>query len=87
MIEIPQKGLWDVKVHTSQVKNPDVTAKLIVVIYGDKGRSAEIPLNESPIKLKRGQTEQFQVCLHWVLNPVLCKLKSTSVLVTPADHN
>ena len=60
---VAEKGLWMVKTTTSQKKNSEHSSDVVMVIYGDKGKSEELPLvNEQPHpKYQPGQTDEFQV--------------------------
>ena len=62
-LELSKGNPFKVKVSTGKHKNASPGAQVVMVIYGDKGKSEEIPLGEDPKKnLKSGETEEYDVC-------------------------
>lgn len=53
---------WQVWVYTSDVKNAGTDSNVTMVIYGDKGKSDDIPLENKGDTFEQGQMDMFQVC-------------------------
>ena len=70
-LDVSSGNPWKVKATTVQHKNASPGAQVVMVIYGDKGKSEELPIGEDPKNsLKPGETEEYDVCHIFTLMPV-----------------
>lgn len=51
---------WQAWVFTSDIANAGTDANVYLVIYGDKGKSDDIPLQNKGNTFERGQTDTFR---------------------------
>ena len=67
---VVEKGLWEVLTITGEEEEDDAgnAAEVVIVIYGEKGKSAQLPLVNDQENYKPGQTDRFQVRMQYGSN-------------------
>ena len=78
LVEIP----YEVAIHTGDVRGAGTDANVILVLYGEKGKSDEFKLRNKTDNFERAKVDKFKVCsLHFT--PFCCTLLHYS---TPKDQ-
>lgn len=55
------KNVWEVSVYTSNKKNAGTDANVFLMLYGDRGKSDEIPLQAKGKAFESGQCDKFVI--------------------------
>ena len=55
------ENIWNVSVHTSDLRGAGTDANVFFVLYGDKGKSEEIELANESNNFERGNVDNFKV--------------------------
>ena len=64
VLDISPGNRWKVLLTTVKQKNASPGSQVVIVLYGDKGRSDELPLGDDPKNCyKPGETEEYEVML------------------------
>lgn len=63
------KNVWNVAVHTSDIRGAGTDANVFMVLYGDKGKSEEIPLRNKTDNFERGNVDKLKVEIKEVGTP------------------
>jgi hypothetical protein len=61
-------GTWTARVNTSNAEDSAHSAKVVMVVYGSKGKSEELLLENGQKNYQKGKADDFKVCpslLHW----------------------
>lgn len=63
------ENVWNVAVHTSDIRGAGTDANVFMVLYGDKGKSEEIPLRNKTDNFERGNVDKLKVEIKEVGTP------------------
>nr|CAB3263471.1 lipoxygenase homology domain-containing protein 1-like [Phallusia mammillata] len=59
--QVQQKTAWNCVIFTSDVRNAGTDAKVFIQVYGEKGKSDVIPLNNETDNFETGQKDKFKI--------------------------
>ena len=66
-LEIPKAKPWKAVVTTGKDKHASPKSQVVIVLYGEEGKTEEIPLGDDPENdLQSGKTEEFEVSSRFI---------------------
>ena len=54
--------VWNVWVWTSDMRGAGTDANVFMTLYGDKGKTDEVPLGNATDNFEQGELDKFKVC-------------------------